>query len=262
MATARIEDDRRAEVSIDEHTLEFAWVGPDSELAPLVFLHEGLGSIDLWRDFPSLICNESARRGLVFSRFGNGWSDALVEPRRPDYMHEEATFVLPQLLETLELEVPVLIGHSDGASIAIIYAGSGQSVESMILIAPHVWVEGRSIEAISAARQDFDASDRAARMAKYHRDPRATFWGWNDIWLSPAFRDWNLEEFLPSITCPLLLVQGEDDEFGTTAQLDLIESRVSGETERLMVAASGHSPHLLQSDLVMKAITQFLGHVG
>jgi pimeloyl-ACP methyl ester carboxylesterase len=238
--------------------LEYSWVGSPSTKAPLVFLHEGLGSIELWREFPERICFEAGRRGLVYSRHGNGWSQALDCPRPPDYMHEEAQVVLPELITSLVGEPPVLIGHSDGASIAIIYAGMGHPVTGLVLIAPHVVVEEESIAAITAVRLEFASTDLRDRMAKYHRDPVATFRGWNDAWLSPAFRDWNLGEFLPGISSPTLLVQGEDDQFGTLAQLDSIERQVSGPTRRLVLSESGHSPHLVQPDIVTEAVIDFL----
>ena len=258
MAAARFEDDQRARVTVAGESLEYCWVGPSSALATLVFLHEGLGSIDLWRDFPTQLCAASSRRGLLYSRMGNGWSDPLTAPREPYYMHREALTVLPEVLESMVRGVPILIGHSDGASIAVIAAGSSQMPIGLVLIAPHVFVEDVGLEAIARSREGFIDSDVPTRMAKYHSDPAATFWGWNDIWLSPAFRDWNLEQYLPAITCPVLLVQGDADEFGTTAQLDSIESHVQGPVERVMVPGAGHSPHLAEPDLVTGAIAKFL----
>lgn len=254
MGAARTE--QRA--TIAGRSLEFAWVGPTSSRAPLVFLHEGLGSIELWREFPERLCRAAGRRGLVYSRYGSGWSDPLAEARQPDYMHNEAKEVLPELVETLVGRTPILVGHSDGASIALIHAGSLNTVEGLVLIAPHVFVEDRSIAAIAVALQDFLITDLAERMAKYHRDPEVTFRGWNDIWLHPSFRDWNLEEFLPSISCPILMVQGLDDEYGTTVQLDTIESKVRGRTTRLMLEKSGHSPHLSHPAMVCEAVERFL----
>ena len=254
MGAARTEE----RATIAGRSLEYRWVGPETARAPLVFLHEGLGSIELWREFPEMLCAASGRRGLVYSRYGNGWSEVLDVPRLPDYLHEEAKVALPELISSLVGESPVLIGHSDGASIAIIYAGMGNPVPGLVLIAPHVIVEDESVVAIASVRHDFATTDLRDRMAKYHRDPVATFRGWNDIWLSTEFRDWNLGEFLPGISSPTLLVQGEDDEFGTLAQLDLIERQVSGPTNRLVVSDSGHSPHLAQPDLVARATVDFL----
>lgn len=252
--------DERANIA--GRSLEFRWVGLVSARAPLVFLHEGLGSIELWREFPESLCAAARRRGLVYSRYGNGWSEALEDPRRPGYMHDEARVVLPDLIENLVDRTPILLGHSDGASIALIFAGAGSSVGGLVLIAPHVFVEDRSLVAINATLEEFRSTDLATRMAKYHRDPEATFRGWNDIWLHPSFRDWNIEEFLPTIECPVLLIQGESDEFGTTAQLDAIESRVSGPTKRLLIKEAGHSPHLSHPVPVTEAAVAFLAELA
>ncbi|MGH9894969.1 MAG: alpha/beta fold hydrolase, partial [bacterium] len=230
--------------TIAGRTLEYTWIGLPSSRAPLIFLHEGLGSIELWREFPETLCLESDRSGLLFSRYGNGWSEVLTEPRQPDYMHVEAKVVFPELLAEVVGRASVLIGHSDGASISLIYAGMGNDVDGLVLIAPHVFVEVRSIAAIAAVREDFGTTDLAERMAKYHRDPEATFRGWKDIWLSPSFRGWNIEDVLPAVTCPILLIQGDEDEYGTEAQLDSIDSQVKGPTTRLMVKETGHWPHL------------------
>ena len=254
MGAARTEE----RATIAGRSLEYRWVGPDSARAPLVFLHEGLGSIELWREFPESLCAAARRRGLVYSRYGNGWSEALGDPRRPGYMHDEARVVLPELLKTLVDRTPILVGHSDGASIALIFAGAGLAVGGLVLIAPHVFVEDCSLVAINATLEEFRSTDLATRMAKYHRDPEATFRGWNDIWLHPSFRDWNIEEFLPAVESPVLLIQGENDEFGTTAQLDAIESRVGGQTRRLVIKEAGHSPHLSHPVPVTEAAVAFL----
>lgn len=258
MGAARTEE----RATIAGRTLEFRWVGPDTSRGPLVFLHEGLGSIELWREFPESLCAAARRRGLIYSRYGNGWSEALGDPRRPGYMHDEGKVVLPELLETLVDRTPILVGHSDGASIALIYAGAGHAVEGLVLIAPHVFVEDRSLVAINATLEEFRSTDLATRMAKYHRNPEATFRGWNDIWLHPSFRDWNIEEFLPAIECPVLLIQGGSDEFGTTAQLEAIESQVRGPTKHLLIKEAEHSPHLSHSVPVTEAAVAFLAELA
>jgi pimeloyl-ACP methyl ester carboxylesterase len=250
-----------ARATIAGRSLEYRWVGPDSARAPLVFLHEGLGSIELWREFPETLCAAAGRRGLVYSRYGNGWSETLGDARQPTYMHDEARVVLPELLETLVDRTPILVGHSDGASIALIFAGSGHAAEGLVLIAPHVFVEDRSLGGINATLEEFRSTDLATRMAKYHHDPGATFRGWNDIWLHPSFRDWNIEEFLSPIECPVLLIQGESDEFGTAAQLHSIESQVSGPTKRLLIEEAGHSPHLSHPVPVTEAAVAFLSQL-
>ncbi|MDQ3501031.1 MAG: alpha/beta hydrolase, partial [Actinomycetota bacterium] len=184
MAARSSHDLTRRYGKVDGHRIEYQWIGENPEGVPMVFLHEGLGSIELWRDFPAAVVAATGSAGLVYSRYGNGWSDPLSEPRRPDYMHVEALEVLPALIDRLVGSPPLLVGHSDGASIAVIYAGSGYPVEGLVLLAPHVFVEDCSVAAIEAIRGDFLATDLAEKMAKYHRDPAATFWGWNDIWLS------------------------------------------------------------------------------
>ena len=239
------------------HRLECEWIGDPSEKAPLVFLHEGLGSVELWRAFPRAVVEASGRRALTYSRYGNGWSAPLTAARTIDYMHEEA-LVLAQLVEKNVGSQPILVGHSDGASIAIIYAGRSNPVGGMVLIAPHVFVETITYQSIDALRTSFPGSEMAKKMGKYHRDPERTFWGWNDIWLDPAFQRWNLEEFLAAITCPVLLVQGDADEFGTMKQLDAIESGVRGPVERLVVPDAGHAPHLDEPELVVMATASFL----
>ncbi len=239
-------------------SLHYARLGTGLERPPIIFLHEGLGSVELWRDFPSDVVTRTRRPGVVYARHGNGWSAPLRHPRRPDYMHEEALEVLPRVISRLVTGTPTLVGHSDGASIAMIYAGGGNAVERLVLIAPHVFVEEITIESIASIRASFGTSELAERMAKYHMEPEATFYGWADIWLSPEFRDWNIEEALPAIDCPILLIQGEADEYGTTAQLDAIEEKVSGPIERVLVEGADHSPHLSHPEIVAAAVAEFV----
>jgi pimeloyl-ACP methyl ester carboxylesterase len=228
-------------------------------LPPLVFLHEGLGSIAQWRSFP-----DDVRRGsggpatVVYSRHGYGSSVVVEQPRMPDYMHREADVVLPALLSKLGIERPVLVGHSDGASIALLYAGAGRPLAGLVLLAPHVFVEDRSIAGIEAARVAFAETDLAERLARYHDDAESTFRGWNDVWLSPAFRSWNIEDRLPAIECPVLLVQGADDQYGSLAQLDAIERGVVGHCQRVVLPAVGHSPHLEAPELTTDAVIDFI----
>ena len=228
-------------------------------MSPLVFLHEGLGSIELWRGF-----DDDVRRAtggapaLTFARHGYGGSAPAAMPRGVGYMHHEADVVLPALLAALEVERPVLIGHSDGASIALLYAGAGHPVAGLVCIAPHVFVEDESIAGIASARDAFVGTDMAARLARYHADPVATFRGWNDIWLSPEFRNWNIEERLPGVTAPTLLVQGTSDRYGTLAQLDAIERGVAGPVARRVVDGAGHAPHLDDRDAVVRAVATFV----
>jgi pimeloyl-ACP methyl ester carboxylesterase len=234
-----------------------AWASPAA--APLVFLHEGLGSVDLWRDFPDAV---RARAGgpatLVYSRRGYGRSDPAELPRPVTYMHHEAAVVLPAVLARFGLDRPVLVGHSDGASIALLYAGAGHPVRALVLIAPHVLVEDVTVAAIAEARDAYAATDLRARMAHHHDDVDATFRGWNDIWLDPAFRSWNIEASLPGVTCPVLLVQSSADPFGTAAQLDAIETGVTGPVRRLLTPAPGHAPHLDDREPTLDAVAAFL----
>jgi pimeloyl-ACP methyl ester carboxylesterase len=234
-----------------------AWASPAA--APLVFLHEGLGSVDLWRDFPDAV---RARAGgpamLVYSRRGYGRSDPAELPRPVTYMHHEAAVVLPAVLARFGLDRPVLVGHSDGASIALLYAGAGHPVRALVLIAPHVLVEDVTVAAIAEARDAYAATDLRARMAHHHDDVDATFRGWNDIWLDPAFRSWNIEASLPGVTCPVLLVQSSADPFGTAAQLDTIETGVTGPVRRLRTPTPGHAPHLDDREPTLDAVAAFL----
>jgi pimeloyl-ACP methyl ester carboxylesterase len=232
-----------------------------SPRAPLVFLHEGLGSVDLWRRFPDDVVAGSGHPALVYSRHGNGWSTPLDAPRRPDYMHKEALEVLPRVLETTAIDSPVLIGHSDGASIALIYAGAGNPVRALVLIAPHVLVEPETIRSIATIRDAFPGSGLPDKMAKYHAEPKTTFRGWADIWLAPSFRNWNIETYLGGVTCPTLVIQGEADEYGTVRQLDAIDTGLGAPARRLMVPGAGHSPQLSHSDLVTDAVVDFVKEV-
>jgi pimeloyl-ACP methyl ester carboxylesterase len=238
--------------------LECAEIDGDRERPALVFLHEGLGSVALWRDFPARLAAATGRRAFVYSRLGHGWSDPLEAPRTPRFMHEEALDALRALLDGLELHAPVLVGHSDGASIALIHAGAGRRpVTGLALIAPHVFVEDVSVREIAVARRAFAESDLRERMARYHRDAEATFRAWNDIWLAPEFRAWNIEDVLGGIACPVLVVQGERDQYGTLAQLDAIERGIPGPVRRAVLDAR-HAPHLEAPEATLAVVTDFV----
>lgn len=233
-----------------------------SNAAPLVFLHEGLGSVSMWRDFPAGVAAAADRRTLVYSRYGYGQSDILEEPFDTGYMHDEGSVALPGLLDSLGMEKPVLVGHSDGASIALLHAGlSGREVSGLVLLAPHVFVEQISVTSIAKIGELFDRTDMAEKLARHHRDPVRTFRGWNDIWLHPAFRDWNIEDCLPAIDCPVLVIQGEDDEYGSGEQVQAIERSVSGPCTTLMLPNCGHSPHRDQRETVLRAVSDFVGRL-
>jgi pimeloyl-ACP methyl ester carboxylesterase len=246
-------------VDVAGHRLECVRIPGPRNAPALVFLHEGLGSVALWKDFPARVAAATGCPALVYSRAGYGRSSPASLPRAPDYLHVEARTVLPALLDRLAIANPVLVGHSDGASIALLHAGSGaRSVRALITLAPHVFVEDISIASIAEARRQFETTDLRDRLARRHADPDAAFRGWNDIWLSPAFRAWNIEASLPSVRCPLLLIQGRDDEYGTTDQLDAIERQAGGSVTRVELADCRHSPHRDQPEATLAAIVDFI----
>jgi pimeloyl-ACP methyl ester carboxylesterase len=222
----------------------------------LVFLHEGLGSVALWRDFPDALAQATGRRALIYSRAGHGDSYVPEQPRTPRFMHDEALEVLPALLREHGIEKPVLVGHSDGGSIALIHAAR-HPVSKLVLLAPHVFVEDLSVASIAEARETFETTDLRDRMARYHRDAEATFRLWNDIWLAPEFRDWNIEDVLPAITAPVLAIQGAHDQYGTLAQIDAIEAGVSGPFERAVLDAR-HAPHLEAPEQTLRIAAAFV----
>jgi pimeloyl-ACP methyl ester carboxylesterase len=243
-------------LTVGDRRLEAVELPGDTALAPLVLLHEGLGSVGLWRGFPAALRAATGRRVLAFSRFGHGRSQPPPRPRTPAFFHEEALDVLPSVLEQLDAQQPVLVGHSDGASIALIHAGH-HSVAGIALLAPHVFVEDITVAAIRDARAAFDGGPLRERMARHHDDPRAAFNGWCDVWLDPAFRDWSLEADAERVDCPVLLIQGADDPYGTLEQLDRIEARVRGPVERHVVPG-GHSPHLDAPEQTLAALVRWL----
>jgi pimeloyl-ACP methyl ester carboxylesterase len=250
-------------LSAGGHRLEYSLLRPEAEpfAAPtLVFLHEGLGSVALWKRFPAEVVAATGCPALVYSRYGYGKSDKLLSARKVDYMHREALEVLPEVLDQLRIEAPVLIGHSDGASIALIHAGAGaRPVRGIVAMAPHVFVEDITVLSIAAAKTTFQDTDLAQRLGRYHDDVESTFWGWNDVWLHPDFRSWNIESSLAGIRCPLLLIQGDDDQYGTSAQVDAIARQVSVPVETLMLPDCAHSPHQsVQKDATVAAITAFV----
>jgi pimeloyl-ACP methyl ester carboxylesterase len=240
--------------------LEVIELDGDRERAALVLLHEGLGSARLWRDFPQRLQAASGRRVIAFSRFGHGRSEPPPAPRTPAFFHEEALEVLPPLLACLDAEPAFLVGHSDGASIALIHA-SRHPVAGLALLAPHVVVEDLTVEAIRGTREAFQNGDLRARMAKHHDDPDAAFWGWCGVWLDPAFRAWSLEDDAAGVTTPTLLIQGAEDPYGTLDQLDRIQARVRGPVQRLVVPG-GHSPHLEQPETVVAAVADFVADLA
>jgi pimeloyl-ACP methyl ester carboxylesterase len=247
-------------VTIEGHRLAYELIPARAAAAPtLVLLHEGLGSIAQWRDFPARLAAATGCAALVYSRLGYGQSDPITARRAVDYMHDEALTTLPALREALAIADAILIGHSDGASIALIHAGAGRwPLRGLILEAPHVFVEEVGIASIAAAKEAYRASDLRARLARHHRDVDGAFGGWNDIWLDPEFRAWNIEQYLPAITCPVLAIQGADDEYGSAAQLDAIAAQVAGPVETLLLPDCKHAPHRDQPEATLIAMTRFI----
>jgi pimeloyl-ACP methyl ester carboxylesterase len=247
------------QISAAGHRLEYAWI--EGGEPALVFLHEGLGSIRQWRDFPRKVAAATGCRALVYDRYGYGNSDVLREPRvGPEFMHDGALNELPEVLENLRIENPILVGHSDGASIALIHAGT-YPVRGVAVMAPHVFIEDVCVDSIGKLAAQFETSDLRQGLGKYHRDARKTFHLWADAWLDPAFRKWNIEEYLPRIRCPLLAIQGERDEYGTMAQLDAIARQAGGPCELLKLADCGHAPFKDASDKVLNSISNFVGKI-
>ena len=238
----------------------------------LVFLHEGLGSVHMWRDWPRRLCQQLGCAGLIYSRQGYGLSDAVADVRgpaqqnpdnyirsgrlQPDYMHREAQVVLPELLGRWDIQRPVLIGHSDGGTIALLHAAH-RDVHACIVMAPHVMVENISIQAIQLAREAFEKGSLRERLKPFHADVDCAFWQWNDVWLSEGFHSFDIRDTLSSVSAPLLAIQGVDDPYGSMAQIDEI-ARQAPQTQLLKLAGCGHSPHRDQPLAVSQAIEGFL----
>lgn len=226
----------------------------------LLLLHEGLGCVSMWRHFPEKLAAATGCRLIAWSRAGYGGSQAYPEPRTPRYMHREGEEMLPALLAALGIERPLLIGHSDGGSIALIFAGAFPEVPlGVAVMAPHEFVEEVTLAGIGEARTAWQTTDLPKKLARYHYEQtERVFLDWNDTWLSPAFRDWNIEASLSQIRCPVLAIQGADDEYATMRQIDVIAECVPG-TQLLKLANCGHSPHRDQEDAVLAALAAFIG---
>lgn len=244
--------------------IEYEWIAPERADRPLVvFLHEGLGSRSMWRDFPRALCERGCLRGLVYSRPGYGRSTPRGKDERwmPNFMHIQAHEVLPKLFAAIGVgrrERPWLFGHSDGGSIALLYAAKYPNAPAgVICVAPHVFVEPVSIASIEAARNAYLDTDMRSRLARHHDDVDSAFFGWNDIWLDPAFANWNIVDELRAIVCPVLAVQGEDDEYGTLAQVESVVSAVP-HTKLVNIAHCGHSPHRDQPERLLSATIDFV----
>jgi pimeloyl-ACP methyl ester carboxylesterase len=249
------------DVLVDGRRLETLRYSPTGQNATIVMLHEGLGSIATWRDFPEQLAKRTGCGVLLYSRYGHGKSQRLTEKRSVDFMHHEAKIVLPEFLEYFKIQRPILLGHSDGGSIALIYAGTcPDRVSALALEAPHVFVEDLSIASITKVGEVYKTSDLALKLRRYHEHPDEMFWGWNDIWLTPQFRAWNIEKYLGAISCPVLAIQGQEDEYGTRAQVTAIKKRLP-HAETAMLPSCGHSPHRDQPTVTLETIANFIAAV-
>jgi len=252
-------------LTVDGKRLEVAWHGPAPEDAPtLVFLHEGLGCVAMWRDFPTKLAAATGCGALVYSRLGYGRSDACALPRPLRFMHDEGLQVLPALLDRVGVREGILIGHSDGGSIAIIYAGgtSADPLRGVITESPHVFCEELTVRSIRKTRESYEAGDLRQKLEKYHgANTDCAFWGWAGAWLHPDFVTWNLEEYLPRIKVPMLVIQGENDEYGTSAQVEAIARQAGAGAEVMIVPDCGHTPHREQEVTTFQAMAGFIAQV-
>ncbi len=250
-------------LDVDGASLEYRFVPAARQGLPaLVFLHEGLGSVSLWRDFPDEVARRTGCAALVYSRAGYGGSSPVPIPRPLTYMQDEGLRVLPRVLEAAGLGDVALVGHSDGASIALVHAGGADPagrVRCVVALAPHVFCEELSVASIAKARQAYQKGDLRSRLVRHHgENVDVAFWGWNRAWLDPAFRRWNIEDFLPGIRVPVLVVQGEDDEYGTAAQYRAIQARCGERTRVVVLDSCGHSPHRDRPEATAAAVSEFV----
>jgi pimeloyl-ACP methyl ester carboxylesterase len=252
---------RKGRLDAGGKSLEWGSFGPTpGQGSVLVMLHEGLGCLALWRDFPARLAEATGLPVFAYSRAGYGRSDPIDLPRPLDYMTREAVVVLPDVLDAIGAASYVLLGHSDGATIAAEYAGrtQDQRIRGLILMAPHVFTEPMNLAEIENAKATFEATDLKARMAKYHRDPELAFRGWNDAWLDPGFKDWNVAEVVDSISVPALVIQGRQDQYGTEKQVREIERRSPTSVEVAMLDDCRHSPQFDQPATTLALMTGFL----
>jgi len=243
-------------VAVRGGRVEYLDVPGDPGRAPLLFLHEGLGSVRLWRGWPEAVAAATGRRVVAYSRLGHGFSDLPPAPLTVQFMHHEATVVVPALRAGLGLTAPVLVGHSDGGSIALVHAAA-HPVSGVVVLAPHVIAEPAALVEIRDVRDAFHEGDLAIRMAPHHRDAGVTFHNWNDVWLSEAFRSWDLRPLLAGITAPVLAIQGTADPYGTVLHVEAVRDGASGPVELLMLNCA-HAPHLEATEPVTAAVVRFL----
>lgn len=251
-------------VTVQGHRLEYVRLPsahPRPNAPAIVFLHEGLGSIAMWRDFPQRVADATGCEAVLFSRYGYGRSDPIAAPRDTRYMHDEGLKALPEFLDKLAIDAPILFGHSDGASIALIHAGGHpRPVTGVVLMAPHVMVEDITVQSIAEAKVTYQTTDLPKRLGRYHQDVDNAFWGWNDIWLHPDFRAWNTEEYVTPITVPILAIQGVDDEYGSMEQIDRI-ARLGRDVDLVKLADCRHSPHKDQPEAVIAAVSDYIARL-
>jgi pimeloyl-ACP methyl ester carboxylesterase len=251
-------------LAIGDHRLEYRMIGPSPAEAPtLVLLHEGLGSVGLWGDFPDKLAAETGAGVFAYSRAGYGGSTPVALPRPVDYMHREAREVLPRVLDAIGFRGGLLIGHSDGASIATIYAGGVQDhrIRGVTLIAPHFIVEDVSVQSIAAIKTAYETTDLRAKLARWHADVDNAFYGWNAAWLDPAFRHWDISDHLGYIRVPVQIVQGEADQYGTLAQIAIAEAECYCPVETVLLAGAGHSPQREAAEATLAAIADFADRI-
>lgn len=247
-------------VSIGSSDLEYRMIGPAPDVAPtIVMLHEGLGSAGLWGDFPDKLQTATGAGVLVYSRAGYGASTPAALPRPISYMHDEALDVLPKLLDAIGFRRGLLLGHSDGASIATIYAGGVQDhrIRGVMLIAPHFMIEPMGLAAIAKTKTDYENGGLRAKLARWHTDVDNTFRGWNDAWLNPDFHSWDISDYLAYVRVPLQIVQGADDQYGTLEQIAVAERECYCPVDVTIVPAVGHSPHREAPDITLKTMADF-----
>lgn len=245
---------------LDGIELEYHWIGEPADHA-LVFLHEGLGSVSLWRDFPAQVAAATNLPALVFSRAGYGGSSPVTVPRPLDYLEREAREILPLVLDAAAISSAILIGHSDGASIALVHAAldDRHRVQGVVAMAPHTFVEDVCIDAIAQVAEAYDNGDLRARLLRHHgANVDCAFLGWGRAWLDPAFKAMDLRSYLPRLQVPVLVIQGEDDEYATLAQVDVVVSDVGGVAESLVLPQCGHSPQRDRPEAVVAAIAEFI----
>ncbi|MDP7150002.1 MAG: alpha/beta hydrolase [Paracoccaceae bacterium] len=244
--------------------LEYACFGPPPDQAPtIVLLHEGLGCVALWRDFPKRLETVSNKGVFVYSRAGYGQSDPVALPRPLDYMTREAVETLPEVLDMIGARDVILLGHSDGATISAIYAGtvSDSRVKGVILMAPHFFTEPEGLESIAQAKTAYETTDLPKKMAKYHRDPDNAFHGWNGAWLDPGFKAWNVADVIGGIRAPILAIQGAGDQYGTLAQIDEITKRAIAQVAVAILPDTRHAPYLESPEATLEAIAKFLANL-